>query len=169
MNTDILFDKDHQTISDDGRSAFSEILYIPVGKVALLSLYNMFSELKMVTDEVTGKKSLDDFSCVVVHKMSLSHTGNVIVKPRCGGVLDIRSEEYKLLWDRQVRHEPVYQCGCQWTINPCNNMAILPIPGFFQLEFVDPNQFNTAYVEFSFLTVAESLAMPDDFKLGSLK
>ena len=35
------------------------------------------------------------------------------------------------------------------------------------LEFFNPNQFDTAYVEYALLSVSDSMAIPDDFKLGS--
>lgn len=166
MDYTILFDKDHRKASDTGTSAYSDILYIPPGKTALLSLYNMYDETKMTKDEATGKMSLQSNSCVVIHKLSLGQTGDVGRKIQCGERVDVQAELRKLLHNRRVFHEPVYQCGNSWAINPCNNFALIPTPGFYMLEIMDVNQLDTAYVEYALLNVADSVVIPDEFKLG---
>lgn len=166
MDYTILFDYEHRTISDNGKSAFSDILYIPPGKVALLSMYNMYSEIRVEKDS-KGKTELVANDCATVHKLSLGKTGDVARKIECGERIDITSELKSLLYNRRLFHEPVYQCGCVWSLNPCNNFALIPTPGFYMLEFFNPNQFDTAYVEYTILSVSDSLAIPDDFKLGS--
>lgn len=167
MDYTILFDKDHRTIASNGKSAYSDILYVPPGKTALLSLFNMINELNLIKDEATGKMSLQSDDCAVVHKLSLGQTGDIARKIECGERVDVTGELKSLLLNRRLFHEPVYQCGCSWTLNPCNNFALIPTPGFYMLEFFDVNQFDTAYVEYALLFVADSLAIPDDFKLGS--
>lgn len=167
MDFTILYDKTHRTLSENGKSAFSDILYIPPAKTALLSLYNMINELALVKDEATGKISLVSDDCAVVHKLSLGQTGDISRKLECGERVDVTGELKALLWNRRIFHEPVYQCGCSWTLNPCNNFALIPTPGFYMLEFFDANQFDTAYVEYALLSVSDSLAIPDAFKMGS--
>lgn len=167
MDYTILFDVDHRTVSRDGTSAFSDILYIPPGKTALLSLFNMVNELNLVKDEKTGKMSLQSDDCAVIHKLSLGNTGDIARKVECGEFVDTSGELMELLYNRRVFHEPVYQNGCSWGINPCNNFALIPTPGFYMLEFFDANQFDTAYVEYALLSVVDSMGIPDAFKLGS--
>lgn len=167
MDYTILFDKDHKTLASNGKSAFSDILYIPPGKTALLSLYNMINELHLVEDEKTGKLSLQSDDCAVIHKLSLGKTGDITRKLKCGERVDVTDELKGLLYNRRLFHEPVYQCGCSWTLNPCNNFALIPTPGFYMLEFFDANQFDTAYVEYTLLSVADSSTIPDNFKMGS--
>lgn len=167
MDYTILFDHTHRTIASNGKSAYSDILYIPAGKTALLSLFNMTSGLDLVKDEVTGKLSLQSDDCAVVHKLSLGQTGDISRRLDCGERADIAGELRGLLLNRRLFHEPVYQCGSAWTLNPCNNFALIPTAGFYMLEFFDVNQFDTAYVEYTILSVADSLAIPDSFKMGS--
>lgn len=167
MDHIILFDKDNQTIASNGKSAFSNILYIPPGKTALLSLYNMISEIDLVKDEKTGAFSLQSDDCVKIHKLSFGATKDIARKIRCGERVDVNGELKALLRDRRVFREPVYQCGCAWGINPCNNFALIPTPGFYVLEFFDVNQFDLAYVEYALLSVADSMAIPNEFKMGS--
>lgn len=167
MDYTILFDRDHRTIASNGKSAYSDILYIPPGKTALLSLFNMINELNLVKDKDTGKISLQSDDCAVVHKLSLGQTGDIARKIECGERVDVTGELKSLLVNRRLFHEPVYQGGCSWVLNPCNNFALIPTPGFYMLEFFDVNQFDTAYVEYALLSVVDSLAIPDDFKLGS--
>lgn len=166
MDYTILYDKDHRTLAANGKSAFSDILYIPPGKTALLSLYNMINELKLVENEQTGKKYLQSDDCAVVHKLSLGQTGDIARKIECGERVDITGELKGLLYNRRLFHEPVYQCGNSWTLNPCNNFALIPTPGFYMLELFDVNQFDTAYIEFALLSVSDSMAIPNEFKLG---
>lgn len=167
MDWTILYDKDHKIIAPDGKSAFSDILYIPVGKTALLSMYNMINEAYIVKDPATGKPiSMDLHPCVVVHKLSFGGTGDVARKIECGERVNILGELKTLLLERRVFHEPVFQCGEMWILSPCDNFALLPTPGFYMLEMQDPHQFDTAYIEYALLTVAESMAIPDDFKMG---
>lgn len=169
MDWTILFDKKHQIISEDSKVAYSDILYIPVGKTALLSMYNMINEAYIVKDPETGKPiSMDLNPCVVVHKLSLGQTGDVARKIACDEKVNILGELKTLLLERRVFHEPVYQCGEQWILSPCDNFALIPTPGFYMLEMRDLHQFETAYIEYALLSVAESLAIPDDFKMGEL-
>lgn len=167
MDYEVLFDSEHYTLADNGKSAFSDILYIPPGKTALLSLFNMTSELTLKTDDTTGKLTLQSDDCATVHKLSLGKTGDIVRKIECGERVNVISELKNLLHNRRLFHEPVYQCGCSWSINPCNNFILVPTPGFYVLEFFDVNQFDTAYVEYALLSVSDSLAIPNDFKLGS--
>ena len=167
MDYTILFDKDHRTVAKHGKSAFSDILYVPPGQTALLSLYNMVNELHLVKDEETGKMSLQSDDCAIVHKLSLGKTGDIARKIECGERVDVTGELKALLYNRRLFHEPVYQNGCAWALNPCNNFALIPTPGFYMLEFFDVNQFDTAYVEYALLSVADSMAIPNAFKLGS--
>jgi len=166
MDYTILFDKDRRILAEHGTRAFSEVLYIPQGKVALLSLYNMYHEVQLAKDD-KGKTVLLANDCATVHKLSLGKTGDIARKLECGERVDVQTELQQLLANRRLFHEPVYQCGCSWAINPCDNFALIPTPGFYMLEFFNPNQFDTAYVEYALLSVADSLAIPDDFKLGS--
>ena len=166
MDYTILFDKDRRTIAEHGTRAFSEILYIPPGKVALLSMYNMYNEVQ-VTKNAKGETALVAKDCALVHKLSLGKTGDIARKIECGERVDVQGELRGLLANRRLFHEPVYQCGCTWSLNPCNNFALIPTPGFYMLEFFNPNQFDTAYVEYALLSVSDSMAIPDDFKLGS--
>lgn len=169
MDFTIVYDKDHRLISDNGLSAYSEVFYVPPGKAALLSLYNLVNTVKLVTDPKTGKSHLSADDCAVVHKMSLGRTGDFARHVACGERVDIAAEARKLLLDRRIFYEPVYQDGCPWSLNPCNNYALISVPGFYMLEFYDTEQFDNAYVEYALLSVADSLAIPDGFKLGSGK
>lgn len=166
MDYTILFDKDRQTLAEYGTRAFSEVLYIPPGKVALLSMYNMFNEVRVLKNG-KGHTELIADDCALIHKLSLGKTEDIARKIECGERVNILGELRSLLASRRMFHEPVYQCGQSWSLNPCNNVSLIPIPGFYMLEFFNPNQFDTAYVEYTLLDVADSVAIPEGFKLGS--
>lgn len=166
MDFTILFDQTHHTLANHGKTARSDILYIPRGHTALLSLYNMTNDLHLVKDDKTGQISLRSENCAVVHKLSLGKTGDIARKLKCGERLDIKSELDSLLYNRRVFHEPVYQNGCSWVLNPCDNFALIPTPGFYIVELFDVNQFDVAYIEYVILSVADSMVIPEAFKLG---
>lgn len=167
MDWTIAFDKTHRIISEDGKSAYSDFIYIPPGKTALLSMYNMVNDLAVKIDEKTGKPILVSDDCAIIHKVSLGPTGDVARALECGERVNILGELKTLLYERRIFHEPVYQCGEKWLLNPCNNYALIPVPGLYLIELFDVNQFDIAYIEYTLLSVADSMAIPDDFKLGS--
>lgn len=167
MDFTILFDKDNRTLENHGQTAFSRVLYIPPGKTALLSMYNMTGHQDIVTDPTTGESRVVFFDCITIHKISYGRVGDLIVEAKCNDRVDLMGEVMKLLARRRVYFEPVLQKGCAWTLDACNNFALIPTPGFYMLEFTDPNQFDTAYVEYALLDAATSVTIPDAFKLGS--
>lgn len=170
MDFTVLYDSNNRIVSENGKTMFSKILYIPQGKVALVSLFNMVNALTLKEDEDTGKPVLTSDTCIKVHKISLGRAGSIVKKLSCGDPMpNLDAEIRAMMHNRRMMYEPVYQCGTAWTINPCNNFALIPTPGFYMLELFDVNQFDTAYIEYVLLDVAESLAIPDDFKLGSMK
>lgn len=169
MDFTILFDKDNRRLAENGKTAFSNVLYIPPGKVALLSMYNMIAGTEVRTDPQTGKKTIVSKDCVVVHKISYGRTDPLVIKAKCHEHVDVASEVAKLVAKRRVFFEPVLQDGCPWVLDACHNFALLPVPGFFMLEFTDPAQFDTAYVEYALLDTRDTITIPDAFKLGFKK
>lgn len=167
MDFTILYDKTHSVVSPSGKQVYSDILYIPVGKAALLSLYNMTASLDLVTDPDTGRMVLQSDDCIIVHKLSFGQTGDLARRLSCGERIDVQRELTGLLHSRRVFHEPVYQCGGAWAINPCNNYALIPVPGFYMLELFDLDQAATAYIEYALIGLEAAAVIPDDFKMGA--
>lgn len=166
MDSFIAFDKEHRYISGNGRSAFSDIIYIPPGYTALLSLYNMRNIVNIAKDDA-GEFVLENKACAVIHKVSFEQGKDIHKELACGNRVNINDLIQDMLKKRRVFHEEVTQCGHSWSINPCNNFVLIPTPGFYRIEFFDINQLDTAYVEYFILSVADSATIPDDFKLGS--
>lgn len=149
----------------NGKSAYSDILYVPVGKVALLTLYGFVARSEIVVDD-DGVKHLVSNSCADVHKLNLSRVEEKFRDLMCGEFIDVRKKLGQLLLEREVKHEVVYQCGSSWSLNPCNNYALISVPGYYMLEFYDVSQLDDASVEYSLLDVADAVAIPDVFKFG---
>nr|DAD83165.1 MAG TPA: hypothetical protein [Podoviridae sp. ctlpi2] len=166
MNKVILFDRSHRHLEENGTVAFSDILYVPPGRTALLSLYDMRAIGYLNTDPQTGKKTVDIPACVMVHKLTLAPTGDLLRRLNCGDYFNVQAELQRLLMERGVRREPVFMCGEPWQISPCNNMAVIALPGFYMLAVCDAAQFDTTYIESTLLTAEESAVIPDYFKLG---
>lgn len=167
----IIFDTQHRRISASGKSFYSDIFYIPTGQAALLSLFNMVIEYYLQRNE-KGSQEIQNRSCVTVHKVSL-FDGNDKTKIEftgCGNeVVDFQKFIQQQIRQQTLRHEPVFQCGAAWQIDPCNNFALLPIHGFYMLELHDLNQADVALITYSLLDAASSSIIPDNFKLGSMK
>ena len=158
-------DKDNHKLVNDGKTAQSNIIYIPKGHTALISLYNMTNIVKL--EDENGEKVLTNKSRLTIKKLSFGRTGNVSAIYECDTHVNLVAEAQKLLADRRVFAEPVFQDCCPWTINPGNNIALIPTPGFYVLETDDLDQLNTAYVEYAVLTADEAKAIPNGFKLGN--
>lgn len=164
----VALDKDNHTLINNGATAQSNIIYIPPGKVALLSLYNMMTIISMKDDN--GKKVLENKSCLTIKKLSFGRTPDVnkeMIDDMCSNSKTHQALANKLLADRRVFSEPVYQNCCEWSINPANNMALIPVPGFYVLETDDVDQLSTAYVEYAVIDADKASAIPDGFKLGN--
>lgn len=165
MDFYIALDKDNHKLVNDGKTAQSNIIYIPKGHTALVSLYNMTTIVKL--EDENGEKVLVNKSCLTIKKLSFGRTGNISVIYECDTHVNLVAEAQKSLADRRVFSEPVLQDCCVWSINPGNNMALIPTPGFYVLETDDLDQLNTAYVEYAVLTADEAKAIPNGFKLGN--
>lgn len=160
MDFFIALDKNNHKIVNQGKTLQSHIIYIPPGMVALLSLYNMVNLITIDENDLVQR------SCLTVKKLSFSRTGDIEVADLCDKHKNIVEEMNKLLRNRVVRSEPVYQDCKPWVINPCHNFALLPTPGFYVLETDDLDQLQDMYVEYSVLTAEQAIAIPDSFKLG---
>ena len=168
MDFNIALDKDNHTLISGGTTAQSNIIYIPPGKVALLSLYNMMTIVNMKDEN--GKKVLENKSCLAIKKLSFGRTPDVskdLVEDLCSNNRSHQALADELLADRRVFSEPVYQNCCEWSLNPANNMALIPVPGFYVLETDDVDQLSTAYVEYAVIDANQASAIPDGFKLGN--
>ena len=165
MDFYIALDKDNHKLVNDGKTAQSNIIYIPKGHTALVSLYNMTTIVKL--EEENGEKVLTNKSCLTIKKLSFGRTGNISALYECDKHFNLVAKAQKLLDERRVFAEPVVQDCCAWSINPCNNMALIPTPGLYILETDDIDQLNNAYVEYAILTVDEAKAIPYDFRLGN--
>lgn len=161
MDWKIALDVNHHTLIEDGAKAESSVIYIPPGKVALLSMYNMLATI----DYVDGVLSTDD--CAEIQKLSFGATPELAEFVSCDQNRNLSNEMQAALRSRRMFKEPVTQCGQCWTINPCNNFVLIPTPGFYSIILYDVDQIDVAYIEYILIDVADAAAIPDEFKLGS--
>lgn len=161
MDWKIALDINHHTLIEGGAKAESSIIHVPVGKVALLSMYNM-----LATIDYDGETlSTDD--CAEIQKLSFGKTPDLAPQVECGKNRNLTSEMLSAINSRRMFKEPVTQCGQCWTINPCNNFVMIPTPGFYSIILYDVDQVDVAYIEYVLIDVADAAAIPDEFKLGS--
>lgn len=165
MDWTIVLNKDHHALTQEGTRAESRVIHIPPGKVGLLSMFNMIEVISLVG---TGANAvLSSKGCARLLKVSVAKSGNLPHLIDCAQFVDLRREHERLLEDRSIIQEPVYQCGQEWNISPCNSMMLIPVPGLYIIELFDVDQLDEAYIEFTTLTVAEAAIIPDSFKLGA--
>lgn len=165
MDFYVALDKDNHKLIDSGTTIQSNIIYIPLGYVGLLSLYNM-ANIVSLQEDGTDKKTLVNNSCLTLKKMSFGEVDEKQIEVICGKHINLSDEYNRLLSSRRVFTEPVVQDGCYWTINPCNNYVSIPIPGFYVLETKAVDQLDTMYVEYATMPATHAIAIPDGFKLG---
>jgi hypothetical protein len=169
MDWNIALNAANHTLSDDGTRANSKPIYIPPGKVALLSMFNMVTTYdlvdKVLPDGVTHKV-LTSNDCAIVVKLSVGKSQTIIDKFTKCETLDISSILQDMLDARKITQEPVYQGGEEWGISPCNNMVLIPTPGLYMVQILDPQQLDVAFIEYTLLDVADAVIIPDEFKLG---
>jgi len=162
MDWKIALDAKHHTLIEGGTKAESSIIYIPPGKVALLSMYNM-----LATIDYDGENlSTDD--CAEIQKISFGATPDLAPAIECGENRNLTREMLAAINSRRMFKEPVTQCSQCWTIHPCNNFVMIPVPGFYSVILYDVDQVDEAYIEYILLDVADAAAIPDDFKLGTM-
>lgn len=166
MDWTVVLNNKHHTLTQEGTRAESRLMYIPPGKVGLISMYNMVSEIKIIG---SGRDAvLSTSACARLLKVSVAPSGNLPKLASCDSYLDLRREHERLLEDRVLTKEPIYQCGEEWNITPCNNMALIPVPGLYLIELFDVDQLEEAYIEFITLDVAAAAIIPDAFKMGEI-
>ena len=162
MDYTIALDKNNYVFVNDGATVQSNVIYIPVGQTALVSLFNMTSVAKL-----EGNTLASD-TCLTVKKLSFGRTGDIMEKvvDMCRDSISLTALHTQLLTARRVFSEPVYQGCCEWSIDPANNFALIPVPGFYVLETQAVDQLDTMYVEYALIPANQATAIPDGFKLG---
>lgn len=165
MDWTTVLDRDHHVITQEGTRAESRMMHVPPGKVGLLSMYNMIELISLIG---TGADAvLQSSGCARLLKVSIARSGDLPKRVSCGSDIDLQREHEKLLENRDILKEPVYQCGQEWVISPCNNMMLIPVPGLYIIELFAVEQLDDAYIEFITLDVADAAIIPDGFKLGA--
>lgn len=165
MDWTIVLDRKTHTLTQEGTRAESRMMYIPPGKVGLISMYNMTEEVSIFGEGINAV--IDTSGCARILKVSVAKSGRLPELSDCGKTIDLYREHEKLLEARAITKEPMYQCGQEWNISPCNNMQLIAIPGLYIIELFDVDQLEEAYIEFIAIDVATASIIPDSFKLGA--
>lgn len=165
MDWTIVLDSKRHKLTQEGTRAESRLMYVPPGKIGLVSMYNMVEELVLTGEG--AQRALSSTACARFLKVSVADSADLPAFKNCAHYIDLHREHERLLGDREIRKEPIYQCGQEWSISPCNNMALIPVPGIYIIELFDVNQLDEAYIEFITLDVAAASIIPDAFKLGA--
>lgn len=165
MDWTIVLDRKTHTLTQEGTRAESRMMYIPPGQVGIISMYNMVEEA--VIEGEGADAVIMTKGCARILKVSVARSKNLPELANCGQVIALDREHEKLLAERKITKEPMFQCGQEWNISPCNNMQVITIPGLYIIELFDTDQLDEAYIEFIAVDVATASIIPDSFKLGA--
>lgn len=140
-------------------SRVSPVFYVWPGYVALISLFGMKNAFTVADGD------LYNTSCIVVQKVTVSGAALPQINDSCGKDLN----EVIAGIPRGVvdRFEDVMQGCTAWGINPCNNYALITVPGFYQLKVADEAQLGEFYVEQITMPVADAMLYPSGLILGN--
>lgn len=140
-------------------SPISGVLVVHPGEVVVLSAYNLSGLQRAVVQKV---KFVDSY---------------IPSGSACGDVLDVPTTKIAAV-------EDVTQCGV-WALNPCQNVAVLSIPGAYRLvmddgyavgdavegapiEVAESTAVGTALIEATKMTVAHAALLPKDLFFGHI-
>lgn len=180
MDWTIALNKDNNTLTPDGTRANSKPIYIPPGKVALISMFNMVTTYTLV--DINGnpvpavnpdgtynqQATLYSDDCAIILKLSVGPIERDLLKDICAcDTPNLGSLTQRMMDSRVITSEPVFQSTKEWGLTPCNNFALIPTPGLYMIQLLDPDQLDVAFIEYALLDVQDAAIIPDAFKLGS--
>lgn len=179
MDWNIALNSANHTLSDDGTRANSKPIYIPPGKVALISMFNMVTTYDLV--DINGnptspvnpdgtynqQATLYSDDCAVILKLSVGKAQILATEFSKCETVDMASVLQTAIDARKITQEPVFQATKEWGLTPCNNFALIPTPGLYMIQLLDPEQLDVAFIEYAIMDVRDALIIPDAFKLGS--
>jgi hypothetical protein len=149
----VLFDQ-------NSTSRVSPVFSVWPGYVSLISLFGM----KNAFTKQDG--ALYNTACIVVQKVTVAGAALPQVQDSCGK--DLNAVIAGIPRGVVDRFEDVMQdCGNAWVINPCNNYAIITIPGFYQLKVADEAQLGEFYVEQITVKAEHAIMYPSGLILGN--
>lgn len=179
MDWKIALDAKNYELTDDGKRANSKPIYIPPGKVALISMFNLVTTYELVdingnptpainTDgSYNQQATLYSDDCAVILKLSVGAAQNVAEQIAPCSPKDMAGVLQAISDARKITQEPVFQSSAEWSLTSCNNFALIPTPGLYMVQLLDPQQLDVAFIEYTLLDVADAMIIPDAFKLGS--
>jgi len=148
----VLFDKDSTELE-------SPVFYVWPGFVSVISLFGMTNAF------VKDAGGVYNTSCIVVQKVTVNGAALPQVKDTCGA--DLNTVLAGIPVNQVDRFEDVMQ-GCDaWAINPCNNYAVITVPGRYQLKLASDVQLGEFYVEQITMPVADAILFPAGLILGN--
>ena len=137
----------------------SPVFFVWPGYVAVISLFGMKNAFANTGGE------LSNTSCIVVQKVTVKGAALPQVSDSCGA--DLNSVIAGIPRGEVDRFEDGMQGCMAWAINPCNNYAVITVPGFYQLKVADTAQLGEFYVEQVTIPVADAILFPAGLILGN--
>ena len=57
--------------------------------------------------------------------------------------------------------------SCAWTMDSCNNVAAITVPGVYRLRLSDASMLGSVAVDMMPLSIKDAALIPDNIKLGN--
>lgn len=141
-------------IFDLGRTTkFSKPFRVDPGKVVVVSAFNFSCETLGNTGEIIKKGD-----CAILHKIDFT-TPEMPTGNGCGCVLDNVDVSIS-------NSEPVVVCCEMWTLNACNNLLILSVPGYYMYELCNESSIGSVSISLEELSIEQGALLPRNLIYG---
>lgn len=148
-------------IDTDNNTQFSEIIYIPRGHFAEISVFNMVHQASIKDGVLVSE------DCLIVHKVHFDNEKEIIADCGCNSYVNLQRLVEEALRERRMWHEVVCTNGEAWVIGACDNIKIIPISGFFMLSMPNPDQLKSSLIKVDVRPDSEGAMIPESLKLGN--
>lgn len=133
---------------------FSKPFRVDVGKVVVISSFNFSCDTMNDVGEVIKKGT-----CAVLHKINLTTPDMPSGDGCCGCILENIDVSI-------ANSEPVVVCCEMWTLNSCNNLLVLSVPGYYMFELCDESAIGSALIRIEELNIEQAALLPRNLIYG---
>lgn len=140
----------------DSVSVESDLFTVLPGHIAIITAYSI-PEIQHES-EIEGDP--DEDSRILVERTSSPQTDLEIDK------LEQRLVGLSILPASVARHVQVVRSCDEWSLDFCNNIKAITVPGVYRLRLSTPEMIGTTVVEITTLSIAQASEIPESIKLG---
>lgn len=132
---------------------FSKPFRVDIGKVVVISSFNFACETLDDTGEV-----IKNGDCAILHKIDFT-TPEMPSGNGCGCILENVDVSIS-------NSEPVVVCCEMWTLNACNNVVVLSVPGYYMYELCEESAIGSVLIRIEELSIEQASLLPRNLIYG---